>query len=77
MEQIDKAGLPADQAAMIKAQYDQIAAMGMAKIVLDGEDTYLFQKNSWLQESKMTYNMDMFGETITSNINASCKFLNR
>ena len=77
MEQIDKAGLPADQAAMIKSQYDQIAAMGMAKIVLDGEDTYLFQKNSWLQECKQTMKLGMFGEEIDNTTTASCTFLNR
>ena len=77
MEQIDKTGLPADQIAMIKAQYDQIAAMGMAKITLDGDDTFMFQKNSWLQESKQTMKLGMFGEEIDNTTTTSCTFLSR
>ena len=76
-KQLEKANLPADQLEQIKGNYDMLVKMGMAKVEINNNSTYMFQKNSWLQELKATSKQTMFGQKITSSMNVSCKYSNR
>ena len=70
-KQIEQAGLPEDQVSMIKQNYGQLEAAGMAKLEVNSNETYQMDKDSWLKGLKSTSDVNLFGQNIkeTKSIN--------
>lgn len=62
--QIDQAGLPDDQVQMIKANFDQLALTGMAKVEANSNSVYQLDADGWLKGMKDNSQINLFGQDI-------------
>lgn len=72
-QQIEQAGLPEDQVKMIKANFGQLEATGMAKIEADINETYQMDKDTWLKGYKSVSDVNLFGQNIKETKSVSRK----